>query len=182
MKTNIKYEKHKSLQRYVILLLTCLMLVGSYWCYDIPSSCKTQIDDYMGDDENFEHYFSLLYSLYSFPNIILPFFGGFFIDTFGVRKCMLIFSTILVIGQVIFSFGLSVKSWIIMWTGRFVFGIGAESFTIANSTLIAIWFKGSELALAFTINTSISRLSNYYSNYYYLLQIIFIHSFIDFFI
>lgn len=42
--------------------------------------------------------YSWLYSIYSFPNIIIPFFGGYFVDRIGVRKGIIIFSCFLLIG------------------------------------------------------------------------------------
>ena len=43
--------------------------------------------------------YNLLYSVYSFPNIILPFIGGFLVDKLGVRFGIFLFSFILIIGQ-----------------------------------------------------------------------------------
>lgn len=43
----------------------------------------------------------MLYTVYSLPNIILPFFGGVLIDKIGPRKAILLFSTIILIGQII---------------------------------------------------------------------------------
>lgn len=62
------------------------------------------------DGENSENYgsgikkYGWLYSIYSLPNIILPFFGGFFVDKIGVRKALVIFSCFLTIGQFICMF------------------------------------------------------------------------------
>jgi MFS family permease len=39
-----------------------------------------------------------LYSIYSLPNIVLPFFGGFFVDKIGVGTALVIFASFLVIG------------------------------------------------------------------------------------
>jgi MFS family permease len=44
--------------------------------------------------------FSLLYTVYSIPNVILPFFGGFFVDKFGARACLLVFTVCILVGQV----------------------------------------------------------------------------------
>jgi len=52
----------------VILVLACFMMVGSYYCFDIPAALKTQIDDYFGDPSDYEFNFSLLYTLYAAPN------------------------------------------------------------------------------------------------------------------
>ena len=140
------------------------MMVGSYYCFDIPAALKTQIDDYTGDRSDYEFYFNLLYTLYAAPNVILPFFGGYLVDTLGVTTCLLIFSSLIAVGQVIFAIGLSVKSWPIIFLGRLVFGFGGESFTVANSALLAEWFKGKELAFAFGINLSISKLGSVINN------------------
>ena len=74
------HEKSQSSWRWIILILGCLMMVGSYYCFDIPAALKTQIDDYMGDPDDYEIRFGLLYTLYASPNVILPFFGGYLVD------------------------------------------------------------------------------------------------------
>lgn len=157
-------DKSESVWRWAILVLGCLMMVGSYYCFDIPAALKTQIDDYMGDPSDYEISFGLLYTLYSAPNVILPFFGGYLVDRIGVRMCLLLFSSLITLGQVIFSIGLSIKSWPVMFLGRLIFGFGGESFTVANSALLAQWFKGKELAFAFGVNLSISKLGSVVNN------------------
>lgn len=42
--------------------------------------------------------FNMLYSIYSLPNIILPFFGGMLIDKMGVRFSIIVFSSIIILG------------------------------------------------------------------------------------
>ena len=43
----------------------------------------------------------LLYSVYSWPNIVLPLFGGFLVDrVFGVRLGAIVFSFLVCAGQV----------------------------------------------------------------------------------
>ncbi len=69
MKSDVPLVKSESMLRWLILVLACLMLVGSYYCYDIPAALKTQIDDYMGDPSDYEVKFGLLYTLYAAPNV-----------------------------------------------------------------------------------------------------------------
>ena len=76
-------EKPKSTIRWFVLVLACLMLIGSYFCNDQPAAVKTQIESFMGFTDDYETYFNLLYSLYAIPNIVLPFFGGYFVDKLG---------------------------------------------------------------------------------------------------
>jgi MFS family permease len=133
--------------------------------FDIMSVfLQTQMDDYMGNPGNYETLFSLLYTVYSIPNIFLPFFGGYFVDKFGVRTCLILFVSLISAGQVIFAFGVSVKSWPIMFIGRVVFGFGGESIAVANSSILADWFEGKEVAFAFGLNLSVARLGSVFNN------------------
>jgi len=159
-------ERNQSSSRWLVLALTCLMLVANYYCYDIPAALHQQFSDYMGDEDgNFETYFQLLYTLYSAPNVILPFFGGYFVDKFGTRVCLISFMTMLLIGQIVFTFGISQKSWMWMFIGRILYGFGGESVAVANSAVLSEWFKGKELAFAFGLNLSIARLGSVANNF-----------------
>ncbi len=68
--------------RWFMLVLACFMAFGSYFCYDNPQALNTSIKRKysIGSSE-----YGLLYTVYSIPNIVLPFFGGIFIDRIGVR-------------------------------------------------------------------------------------------------
>lgn len=157
-------HKGQSHMRWFILALNCIVMVGVYYCFDIPAAMKSQMESYMGSPDNFETYYSLLYTIPSFPNIILPFFGGYFVDTLGPYKCMIVFISIIAAGQVIFSFGLSIKSWPIMFLGRAIFGMGETSNAVANNTILTDWFMGKEMGFAFGFNLSISRLGSVANN------------------
>jgi MFS family permease len=50
-------------------------------------------------------HYSLLYTVYSLPNMVLPIFGGIFLDKIGIRSGLLLFTFILTIGQFIFMIG-----------------------------------------------------------------------------
>ena len=157
-------DKSESLLRWLILLLTCVMMIGNYYCYDIPAALHSQMDEYFGKPSDFETLFSLLYTVYSVPNVILPFFGGYFVDKWGSRICLIVFSGFICLGQLITAFGLSLKSWPIMFLGRVVFGIGGESMGVGNSAILSVWFKGKELAFSFGLNLSVARLGSVINN------------------
>jgi MFS family permease len=55
---------------------------------------------------NAEVYFSLLYSIYSLPNILLPLISGLLIDMYGDQIMTLIFSFLILAGWIFFSLGL----------------------------------------------------------------------------
>jgi MFS family permease len=157
-------EKTESSYRWVILFLTCVMMIGNYYSYDNPAALKTQIDDYMGNPDDFETLYNLLYTVYSIPNVFLPFVGGYFVDSWGVRICLIIFCCLIFAGQAIFALGLSLKSWPLMYVGRIIFGMGGESLSVGNSALLSAWFEGKELAFAFGLNLSIARLGSVINN------------------
>ena len=75
-----------------------LVLSGSYFCYDNPAALT---DTMTTDMEISTSQYMLFYSLYSWPNVILCFFGGFLLDSvFGICWGTIIFSGIVTIGQV----------------------------------------------------------------------------------
>jgi hypothetical protein len=45
-----------------------------------------------------ESKYNLLYSVYSYPNIILPLFGGLLIDKLGIGISIIVFSSLLTLG------------------------------------------------------------------------------------
>lgn len=132
--------------------------------YDIPSALHQQIQTYMPQSSNFETKFNLLYTAYSIPNTILPLFGGNVVDRYGAPKCQTVFAIIIFLGSCILSMGVSNHSWKLMYFGRFVFGLGAESLSVAQSTVLSEWFEGREVALAMGIALSVSRLGSIWNN------------------
>ena len=44
-----------------------------------------------------------------------------------------------------------------MLLGRFIFGLGGDSFFVGKSAIISNWFKGNEVAFAFGIILSVGR-------------------------
>ena len=156
--------KAESKLRWPTLVFVCLSLIGSFYTYDEPAALKTQIMDYMDDPNDYETLFSLLYSVYSFPNIILPFFGGYLVDRFRARNCQVLFSFLALAGNIVFAVGMSTKIWWVMYIGRIMHGCGGISICISALALLAEWFTGKELALAFGCELSVCRLSGVMSN------------------
>jgi hypothetical protein len=61
--------KNQSGWRWVVLVLGCVMMLGPYYVFDTPSALYTQLKQHMGNPDDYEFRFSLLYSLYSIPNV-----------------------------------------------------------------------------------------------------------------
>lgn len=149
-------------------IVTDLHVWCSVWCaagYDNPSALQKQMRTYMGmngadEKDHFTTYFNLLYTVYSIPNVILPFFGGYFSDWLGARNMNVLFAGLIATGQLIFAFGSSMKSFPVMLVGRTVFGFGGESLSVSLSAIVAEWFKGKELAFALGVQLSIARVGS----------------------
>ena len=116
------------------------------------------------DTSSFSFRYNLLYSVYSWPNVVLPFIGGVVTDRLGVRLTSVVFMTLLFVGQAVTAFGSSLPAgdaaWYVMWAGRTIFGFGGESLSVAASAMIAQWFAGKELAFALGVNLALARVGS----------------------
>lgn len=81
-------------------------------------------------------------------------------DKIGIRPGLLLFTLLVTGGQCLFMFGGYALNFPVMLIGRVVFGLGGESMTVAQSTIISLWFKGKELNFAMGLNLSIARLGS----------------------
>lgn len=143
---------------FPVLVIMCFLSFGSYFCYDNPAALQ---DSMLRDLKLSEGQFMLFYSLYSWPNVILCFFGGFLIDrTLGVRLGAITFSIFVTIGQVLFALGSLMDSFILMCAARFIFGVGGESLAVAQNTYAVKWFHGKELNMVFGLQLSFSRVGS----------------------
>ncbi len=78
----IKSMKESLGWRVFFLCLTSLLNVGVYFGYENPGPIEAQLEKDLGITQT---EYSLLYSVYSYPNMILPIFGGMFLDYIGLR-------------------------------------------------------------------------------------------------
>jgi MFS family permease len=72
----------------------------------------------------------------------------------------LLFSVLVAVGAAIVALA---PNMVVLFFGRFIFGWGSESLVVAQSAIFARWFKGKELALAFGIGLTLSRLGTLFS-------------------
>ena len=88
-------DPRKTNLRWVLLFMACCFLLGSYYCYDNPGVIETQLEKQFNIDSTT---WSLLYSVYSYPNMVLPFFGGVMLDKLGIRVGLILFTVVLTAG------------------------------------------------------------------------------------
>ena len=170
--------------RWPVLVLLCLTLFGSYYVYDVPTAVEQELADWFEpaalggnatsvavdddgsntDTSSFSFRYNMLYSVYSWPNVVLPFLGGVLSDRLGVRLMSVVFMALIALGQGVTAFGCSMPpsdaSWAVMWVGRTLFGFGGESLSVAASAMIAQWFSGRELAFALGANLAVARIGS----------------------
>jgi hypothetical protein len=155
------------LTKWQALALACAVSFGAYYSFETPSVLHNEMYRHYNfeDRATFELYFSLIYSLYAFPNLVLPLIGGMMADQFGNNKVMLLFSTFVLAGSIIETVACSMQRMDLFLFGRFIFGCGAETLNVCGSIIITRWFNGQELALAMAINLSVSKLATVISDW-----------------
>lgn len=112
----------------------------------------------------------MMYSVYSFPNIILPLIGGYLVDILGFRRCISLFSVLVCIGQALFALGVGLSSYWVAILGRGIYGIGTESlickiYTVVQVGVITNWFMNKELGMALALNVSIYDLGSVFNQW-----------------
>jgi MFS family permease len=141
--------------RWLVLVFLSLAMFGSYYAYDALSPLADVLKQQLHfSDENI----GLLQAIYSFPNIFTVVIGGMIIDRLGLRKSLMIFGILSLIGPAITA---SSGTLAVMAIGRLIFGMGAESLNVAVTAALARWFKGKELSFAFGLNLTICRLGSF---------------------
>jgi MFS family permease len=143
--------------RLTILGLVSFMIFGSYFAYDSVAAIAPSLIDALHADRAA---IGTMYSAYSFAAIAAVLVGGVLIDRIGTRRASLLFSAILTLGACIVAFAPSI-GWI--YVGRLLFGMGSEPLIVAQSAILARWFRGKELALSFGIALTVSRLGTLFT-------------------
>ena len=143
--------------RIAILGLVSFMIFGSYFAYDSVAAIAPSLIEALHADRAA---IGTMYSAYSFAAIAAVLLGGVLIDKIGTRRASLLFSAVLTAGACLVAFAPSI-GWI--YAGRLIFGMGSEPLIVAQSAILARWFRGKELALSFGIALTVSRLGTLFT-------------------
>lgn len=143
--------------RFTVLAFVSLMAFGSYFAYDSVGAIETTLIRHFQADRAA---IGTMYSMYSIAAVFAVLAGGFLIDRIGTRAASLLFSTLIVIGAAIVAIAPNLA---LLYLGRVIFGMGSETMIVAQSAILARWFTGKELALAFGVALTISRLGTLFS-------------------
>ncbi len=172
-------ERSRGAVRWVVLALMSLVIFANYYHYDCFTTLKqtwqTELhatSSQWGDVRNG----------YNFPNVVLfmVLLGGIFVDRFGIRRTGFVATLFCALGGVVTAYGASdsflnggfgfdlLDSFLPDWSpgvkmmmlGRILFGLGAETQIVMLNKVLAKWFLGKELALAFGINLGVARVGS----------------------
>jgi len=141
--------------RFLVLIIASILPFGSYFAYDVIGAVAPSLVEELGASREAV---GGNYTAYSVAAILALIIGGVMIDRLGTRFSSIIFSVIVTGGALLVAVSGSMG---VMLSGRFVFGAGSEPLIVAQSAILARWFKGKELALAFGIALTVSRLGTF---------------------
>jgi len=154
--------------RWLAMVFICLITLGQYYIFDFPGAIG--VGDHGTIQDRFHKYGKkynqvmnqALYSIYSWPNTVLALAGGILIDKFlGLRRATVMFGILVCLGGWLFYIGVQSTQYPLMMVGRFVFGLGAESMSVAQSCFVARYFAdGKGIALAFGITITVCRIAS----------------------
>jgi len=143
--------------RFTILLFISLIVLGSYFAYDSIGALETTLIQALHLNRTT---IGNLYTAYSVAAVFIVFFGGMLYDKLGPRRSSLLFCALVFVGATIVA--LAHSKWE-LFAGRLIFGAGSETLIAVQSAIISRWFKGKEMALAFGIALTVSRIGTLFS-------------------
>jgi MFS family permease len=151
------FHPSRGAYRYTVLVFVGLLPFGSYFAYDSIGALGPTLMTAWHTDQTA---IGGMYTIYSVAAIICVALSGLMIDRIGTRLASLILSALVVLGACIVA--IAPTFWIAV-VGRFIFGAGSESLIVAQSAILARWFRGKELALSFGVTLAIMRLGTLFS-------------------
>lgn len=151
------FHPSRPLYRFIVLGFVASLSFGSYFAYDIIGAIAPSM---INELKAARATVGTMNTMYSIAAILVVLFGGMLIDKMGTRKASLLFSVLVLAGAVIVWQARSIP---LVFVGRFVFGAGSEPLVVAQSAMLARWFKNKEMAMAFGVQLTVSRLGSLFA-------------------
>jgi MFS family permease len=151
------FHPTKPVYRFVNLAFISSLSFGSYFAYDIIGAIAPSLVEELKAGRAMVGTFNTMYSVAA---IIVVLFGGMLIDRLGTRKASMIFSLLVLLGAVVVWQARTIP---LLLLGRFIFGAGSEPIIVAQTAMLARWFKSKEMAMAFGIQLTVSRLGSLFA-------------------
>lgn len=140
---------------WLILLLVSAAQYGNFYVYDSigPVADLLQVQRGFSDTQ-----IGMLNAIYSIPNVVLVLAGGVLVDRFGAARLTMWTAGVCMLGAALTAWSPSF-GW--MASGRLLFGIGAETFSISTLAAVAEYYGGRNLAFAIAVSLAIGRSGSY---------------------
>jgi MFS family permease len=151
--------------RWLVLLACSLAMFGNYYVFDALYPVTPLLERTFGFTGE---QVGLLDTSYNVAALLTLLAGGVLIDRLGTARSAVIFGAIGAIGTLLIAVLPAVlpgAPWHGMMVGRFVLGIGSESFIVAATTVVGRWFKGKEISFALALQLLVGRLGSYVADW-----------------
>lgn len=152
------FDPSRPMFRWTLLFFCCFITCSSWSQYDAIGALGEQFRNHTDAALHLsEADLGILDAIYSFPNCVLPLFGGILIDRLGMRFSLLLFCGLVCLGSGILAAGVNLDLWWMVVVSRVVFGFGGESLYVAQDSFTSYWFEGRDLAFALALTTVVGR-------------------------
>jgi MFS family permease len=132
--------------RFTLLVLSVLIVFAGYFAFDLPSITADNLKNRLNIDNE---QLGVLFSVYAFPNAIIPMLSGAFFSKVGKWTGVVIIASVITSGVALTGLGVFVSAYWLMVVGRVLYGLGGESVYVGVDILVTKWFKGAEVGLAY---------------------------------
>lgn len=154
----------KTPARFGVLALVGFTQLCSYSCDQAIMPIQTEILEYY-QATNIQY--NLFFALDGFLMIVLCFFAGSLLhkNRLGIHKCLLISSSLIVVGNLMLATSAIQGIFGLALTGRVIAGTGLECQNVAIYAFIAIWFGQQNHGLALGVSVVSIRFGSVFSSY-----------------
>ncbi|HSN92675.1 MAG TPA: MFS transporter [Anaeromyxobacteraceae bacterium] len=147
--------------RWLVLLACSLAMFGNYYVFDALPPVTPLLEQAFGFTGK---QVGSLDTAYNVAALLTLLAGGVLIDRLGTARSAVIFAAIGAVGTGLIALLPAVipqAPWAGMMVGRFVLGVGSESFIVAATTVVGRWFKGKEISFALAMQLVLARFGQY---------------------
>ena len=139
---------------WTAMALTALAMFGNFYVYDSIAPVAELLSSQLGFTDT---QIGMLNAIYSIPNVVLVLVGGILVDRYGIGRMAAITAGICLLGALLTA---AAPSFYLMAAGRLLYGIGAETFSIATLAVVALWFPIRYTALAMGLTLAMGRVGS----------------------
>ena len=155
----------------VILFINFFITFGQCYVYDFPQALEGALITRLKANTM---KVSFLYAVYSLPNMIFSPITGYVIEVAGCANSAVIYTSLTYLGQAVIYYGVANGSYLYVFLGRGLYGIGGEGLTILQLTINELWFYGNFLSISVAWCDIVAVLAIMLGNYFN--PLIFVHT------